>query len=39
MKTGMFVYLVAGLIENRQGRLIGRECIGQEAIIRDNEKV
>jgi hypothetical protein len=39
MKTGTFVYLVAGLMENRQGRLTGRERIRQEAIIRDDEKV
>jgi hypothetical protein len=39
MKAGTFVYLVAGLTENRQGRLIGRERIRQEAMIRDDEKV
>jgi hypothetical protein len=38
MKTGTFVYLVAGLMENRQGRLTRRERIRQEAIIRDDEK-
>jgi hypothetical protein len=38
MKTGTFVYLVAGLMENRQGRLTGRKRIRQEAIIRDDEK-
>jgi hypothetical protein len=37
MKTGTFVYLVAGLMENREGRLTGRERIKQEAIIRDDE--
>jgi hypothetical protein len=27
MKANIFIYLITSLMENRQGRLIGRECI------------
>ena len=31
IKTSTFIYLIISLMENRQGKLIGRERIRQEA--------